>query len=74
MPIEDWIRCIDDQRIGASTTCKLYRALKRAARDKVITKQEEKSLWSMIRSSDEDCYVALKALESKYKLNTETNE
>lgn len=53
----------------------INRALRRAARDKVISRQEQKNLWNMIIASEEDCHVAISALENKYKLiikNTET--
>ena len=43
------------------------RALRRAARDKVISREEQKSLWKMITSSEEDAYVAFSAIENKYK-------
>lgn len=73
--VEDWIAAMNDRQSGAHTTYCLNRALRRAARDKVITREEQKSLWSMIVSADdEDHYVALKALETKYKLTIETYE
>lgn len=65
--VEDWIAAINDKQSGAHTMYCLNRALRRAARDKVITRQEQQSLWEMIKASDDDCYVALKALETKYQ-------
>ncbi len=48
----------------------INRALRKAARDKVISREEQKSLWKMINSSKEDAYVAFNAIENKYKLLT----
>ena len=54
----------------------INRALRKAARDKIISREEQKTLWKMINSSKEDAYVAFSAIENKYKQltikNTET--
>ncbi len=72
--VKDWIAAINDKQSGAHAVYCLNRALRRATRDKVITREEQKSLWSMLKASDDDRYVALKALETKYNLTkTETN-
>lgn len=45
----------------------INRALRRAVRDGVISKEEQKNLWKMIQASKEDCCVAIVCLENKYK-------
>ena len=45
----------------------INRALRKAVRDKVILRQEQQNLWKMINSSEEDAYIALTAIENKYK-------
>lgn len=64
--VEQWITAIDHKSDRAHNMRCLHRALKRAVSDRMITKAEQKSLLSMIKASDDDCYVALKALETKY--------
>lgn len=73
--VEEWVMAIDHSKDRAHNMRCLQRALKRAVSDRLITKAEQKSLWNMIVSPDnEDHYVALKALETKYNLTkTETN-
>lgn len=65
---EEWVENLNDIYKGAHYMYVMNRILRRAARDKVITREEQKSLWNMIKASDEDCYTALSALEGKYKL------
>lgn len=64
---EDWVNnTYEDPYRKAHYMYIVNRALRKAARDKIITRGEQKSLWSMINSSKEDAYVAFKALETKY--------
>jgi hypothetical protein len=68
MSPDQWMEKMNDNLHGARVMHYLNRALRRAVRDKVITMEEKGNLWKMISATDEDCYTALLALESKYKL------
>lgn len=68
MSPKQWMKRINNQIHGPRVMLYLNRALRRAVRDRVITKEEKGNLWKMIKALDEDCYTALLALESKYKL------
>ncbi len=65
--VDGWIIAMYDSKDRAYTIRCLQRVLKRATSEHIITKAEEKSLWSMLRASEEDAYVALSAIENKYK-------
>jgi hypothetical protein len=66
--IEEWLQQINSRAAGSLAFLHLKRTLKRATRDKVITNEEQQNLWKMILASNDDCYTALLAIESKYKL------
>jgi len=76
---EEWVYNLYENRYRKAHYIYIVnRALRKAARDKIISREEQKSLWKMILSSKEDAYVAFSAIENKYKQltikNTETNE
>ncbi len=74
MSPEQWLEKINHHTHRSQVMHYLNRALRRAVRDRVITMEEKENLWKMILAIDEDCYTALLALESKYKLQKTKNE
>ena len=74
---EEWMRDINDRVTRGTAAYELSRSLRMMYREKLITREERKNLWKMLQSTQEDQYIALLAIESKYKLtikNTETND
>jgi len=56
--------------VGGKTAYDLKRCLRRMYRENLINTKELGSLWKMLSASREDAYVALIAIENKYKLLT----
>jgi hypothetical protein len=67
---DEWIRDINDNVTRGTAGYELGRALRMMYRENLITREEQKNLWKMIQSTQEDQYLALTAIESKYKLLT----
>ena len=67
---EEWIRDINDRITRGTAAYQLSRALRMMYRENLINREEQKNLWKMIQSTQEDQYLALTAIESKYKLLT----
>jgi hypothetical protein len=72
LTIEGWIN--DINKYVGYTMYNLDRALRIMHRTKLITKEEQRSLLKMLSSTDEDKYIALTAIDNKYKQLTKIQE
>jgi hypothetical protein len=67
---EEWLKELSVHK--ASAGYKLNRILRMMYRERLIGRDEQKRLWQMISSTEEDQMVALLVIENKYKpLKTE---